>query len=70
MPVHAWFAIAFATFALIAYVLWAVQRLPRVRHWLTFFAVVGFVVAAVAQSYEDAAMVTAPERPLTASSLP
>ena len=70
MPVHVWFAIAFASFALMAYVLWAVQRLPRVRHWLTFFAVVGFVIAAVAQSYENEAMVTAPAQPLTASSLP
>ena len=70
MQLHAWFAIVFAIFALSAYVLWAVRRLPRVRHWLTFFAVVGFVVAAVAQSYDDAAMSAAPETPITASSLP
>ena len=70
MELHAWFALVFAAFALSAYALWAVQRLPRVRHWLTFFAVVGFVVAAVAQSYDNSAMVTAPEKPLTAASLP
>jgi len=70
MEPHVWLGIAFAVLTVLAYTFWALERLPRARHWLTFFAVVTFVLACVAQSYDTTAMVDAPETPATTASLP